>query len=257
MAPYYDPRLFYDVHAFSYLRFSTLILTCPISSQPASSIIWSTPFGNLTSMNFSYIDLLSIDMNEPLYTSVTVLAGPMTARTQHTLKAFNGNQLSVTRARGALQHRFSCSGINMLGIYTHEFDFTVDSYAQKRALWEIIYTFGFGVFMSLLGGALCVTLKRTNYYSVDQMKTPPIYPTMAPNSASRTPQNFELNQWLSMAAANISETLEQVRDKLRQGVQQVSEHMGQKMGRASELFNYGVQHAGGTIRQAAETYVIV
>ena len=73
---------------------------------------------------------------------------------------------------------------------------------------------------------------------------------MTPNSAARTPPNFELNQWLSVAAANISGTLEQVRDKLRLGVQHVSEHMGQTV---QELFTYSVQHAGGTIRQAAET----
>jgi hypothetical protein len=183
---------------------------------------------------------------------LTALAGPLTARTEHTLHAFNETRLSVTHARAALQHRITCSGINMLGIYTYEFNFDIESYVLNRALWQLIYTMSFGFFMALVAGALCVTLKRT-YYHGDHLKTPPIYPTMTPNSAARTPPNFELNQWLSLAAANISGTLEQVRDKLRSGVQQVSEHMGQTMGRATELFTYGVQHAGGTIRQAAET----
>jgi hypothetical protein len=176
----------------------------------------------------------------------------LTARTEHTLHAFNETHLSVTHARAALQHRISCSGVNMLGVYTYEFNFDIETYVQNRAIWEIIYTMSFGIFLALVGGASCVTLKRT-YYNVNHLETPPIYPTMTPNSAARTPPNFELNQWLSLAAANISGTLEQVRDKLRLGVQQVSEHMGQTMGRASELFNYGVHHAGGTIRQAAET----
>jgi hypothetical protein len=252
MAPYYSPRR-YNTQIPSYFRFSTFILICPISAQPPPIIIWSTPFGNLTSINSTNMDLLSSDDNdEPIYVTLTALAGPLTARTQHTLHAFNGSHLSVTQARAALQHRISCSGINMLGIYTYQFDFDIESYVQNHALWQIIYTMGFGFFMSLVAGALCVTLKRT-YYNHDHLKTPPIYPTMTPNSAARTPPNFELNQWLSLAAANISGTLEQVRDKLRLGVQQVSEHMGQTMGRASELFTYSVQHAGGTIRQAAET----
>lgn len=216
-------------------------------------IIWSTPFGNLTSSNATSIDLLSSDnVDEPFYVTLTGIAGPITARTEHTLHAFNHTYLSVTRARAALQNRISCSGINMLGVYTHEFHFDIDTYVLNRAIWQLIYTMSFGFFMALVGGALCVTLKRT-YYHVDHLKTPPIYPTMAPNSAARTPPNFELNQWLSLAAANISGTLEQVRDKLRLGVQQVSEHMGQTVGRATELFTYGVQHAGDSIRQVAET----
>ena len=140
----------------------------------------------------------------------------------------------------------------MLGTYTYDFDFDIETYVLNRAFWQIIYTLAFGFFMALVAGALCVTLKRT-YHNHDHLKTPPIYPTLTPNSAARTPPNFELNQWLSLAAANISGTLEQVRDKLRLGVQQVSEHMGQTMDRATEFFTYGVQHAGGTIRQAAET----
>ena len=216
-------------------------------------IIWSTPFGNLTSVNSTSIDLLSsTNVDESFYITLTALAGPLTARTEHTLHAYNQTYLSVTQARAALQNRISCSGINMLGVYTHEFNFDIDSYVLNRALWHIIYTMSFGFFMALVAGALCVTLKRT-YYSADHLKTPPIYPTMAPNSAARTPPNFELNQWLSLAAANITGTLEQVRDKLRLGVQQVSEHMGQTMGRATELFTYGVQHAGDSIRQVAET----
>ena len=252
MAPYYDPRPS-DTPLSSYSRFSTFTLICPISAQPPPVIIWSTPFGNLTSINSSNVDLLlSSDNDDPIYVTLTALAGPLTARTKHTLHAFNGSRLSVTRARAALQHRISCFGVNMLGTYTHEFNFDIESDVQHRALWQIIYTMSFGFFMALVAGALCVTLKRT-YYNGDHLKTPPIYPTMAPNSAARTPPNFELNQWLSVAAANISGTLEQVRDKLRLGVQQVSEHMGQTMDRATELFNYGVQHAGGSIRQAAET----
>jgi hypothetical protein len=255
MAPYYDPRP-YDTQLPSYFRFSTFTLICPINAQPPPVIIWSTPFGNLTSINSTNIDLLFSNNNdEPIYVTLTALAGPFTARTQHTLHAFNGSRLSVTRARAALQHRLSCTGINMLGIYTYEFNFDIQAYVESRAFWQIIYTMAFGFFMALVAGALCVTLKRT-YNNGDNLKTPPIYPTMAPNSAARTPPNFELNQWLSLAAANISGTLEQVRDKLRLGVQQVSEHMGQTMGRASELFTHGVQHAGGTIRQAAETLVM-
>ena len=252
MAPYYDPKL--DATAPPpFLRFSTFTLICPISSQPSPLIIWSTPFGRLTATNSSSLDLLATNIDERLYITLTVVIGPLTTRTRHTLHAFNANQLSVTRARAALDHHFSCTGINMLGNYTHNFDFIVDTNVRPRALWQMLYTLAFGFFLSLVGGALCITLKRTNYYPVDQLKTPPIYPTMTPNSASRTPPNFEVNQWLSLAAANISGTLEQVRDKLRLGVLQVSEQMGQKMGRASELFTYGVQHAGGTIRQAAET----
>ncbi|CAF2124029.1 unnamed protein product [Rotaria magnacalcarata] len=252
MAPYYQAPI-HDRPLPAYFRFSTIILICPISAQPPPVIIWLTPFGNLTSINSTSIDLLSSNGNdEPIYVTITALAGPFTARTQHTLHAFNGSRLSVTQTRAALQNRISCSGINMLGSYTYEFDFDIETYVQRRALWHIIYTTAFGFFMALVAGALCVTLKRT-YYHDDNLKTPPIYPTMTPNSAARTPPNFELNQWLSLAAANISGTLEQVRDKLRLGVQQVSEHMGQTMGRATELFTYGVQHAGGTIRQAAET----
>jgi len=247
MAPYYEPRP-YDIQSSSYLRFSTFTLICPINAYPPPIIIWSTPFGNLTSINFSDIDLLSFDNDEPIYITLTALSGPLTARTKHVLHAFNTNHLSVTQARASLQHHLSCSGINMFGTYTYKFDFTIDTFVEKHAVWYIIYTMGFGFFMSLVAGALCVTLKQTNH-SNKNIKTPPIYPTMTPNSASRTPPNFELNQWLSLAAANISGTLEQVRDKLRLGVQHVSEHMG----RASELFTHGVQHAGGTIRQAAET----
>jgi len=248
VAPYYESQP-YDVHSSSYLRFSTFTLICPINAQPPPIIIWSTPFGNLTSINSSDIDLVSSNNDEPMYITLIALAGPFTARTQHVLHAFDTNHLSVTQARATLQNRLSCTGINMLGTYTYKFDFHIDTFVEKHALWYIIYTMGFGIFMSLVAGALCVTLKRTKYYSGDHMITPPIYPTMTPNSAARTPPNFELNQWLSLAAANISGTLEQVRDKLRIGVQHVSEHMG----RASELFTHGVQHAGGTIRQAAET----
>jgi hypothetical protein len=251
MAPYYELRP-NDAFRPAYLRFSTFVLTCPINAQPPPIIIWSTPFGNLTSINSSNIHLLSSDYDKPIYITLTALAGPLTARTRHILRAFDTNHLSVTQARGGLQNRLSCSGINMLGIYTHKFDFNIDTYAQKRALWHIYYTMGFGFFMSLVAGALCVTFKRP-YASRAELKTPPIYPTMTPNSASRTPPNFELNQWLSLAAANITGTLEQVRDKLRSGVHSVSEHMGQTMGRASEFLTHGVQHAGGTIRQAAET----
>jgi len=248
MAPYYEPRP-YDTLSLPYLRFSTFTLTCPINARPPPIIIWSTPFGSLTSINSSNIDLLSTANDEQIYVTLTALAGPLTARTRHMLHAFDKNHLSITQARAGFQHRLSCSGINMLGIYTHEFNFDIDNSGQKRSLWNIIYTMAFGFFMSLVGGALCVTLKRTSYYPTDHAHTPPIYPTMAPNSAARTPPNFELNQWLSLAAANISGTLEQVRDKLRLGVQQVSEHMG----RASELLTHSVQHAGGTIRHAAET----
>ena len=252
MAPYYDQQP-HDIRSTVYLRFSTFTLVCPINAQPPPMIIWSTPFGNLTSINTTVLDLLPLNTNtEPIYVTLSALAGPFTARTQHTLHAFDGSRLSVTQARAALQHRISCSGVNMLGTYTYEFHFDIDTHVLHRALWQLIYTSGFGFFMALVAGALCITLKRT-YYRRDHLKTPPIYPTMTPNSAARTPPNFELNQWLSEAAANISGTLEQVRDKLRMGVQQVSEHMGQTMDRATELFNYGVQHAGGTIRQAAET----
>lgn len=231
------------------MRFSTFTLVCPITAYPPPIIIWSTPFGYLTSINFSDIDLVFTDNDDPLYTTLTALSGPLLARTKHRLRAFNKSQLSITRARASLQHRLSCTGINMLGVYTHQFDFDIDTFVKKRALWNILYTASFGFFMSLVAGALCVIVKRTSYYPSDHLKTPPIYPTMTPNSAARTPPNFELNQWLTTAAANISETLEQVRDKLRVGVQQVSEHMG----RASELLTHGVQQAGGTIRQAAET----
>ena len=246
-APYYESRP-NDVRPSPYLRFSTFTLICPIYAYPPPLIIWSTPFGNLTAVNSSDIDLLSSDNHQPIYIALTARAGPITARTKHRLQAFNMNHLSVTRARAALQHRLSCTGINMLGVYTHQFDFNVDTLVQKHALWYILFTASFGFFMSLVAVVLCVVLKCT-YYSPDHLKTPPIYPTMTPNSAARTPPNFELNQWLSHAAANISETLEQVRDKLRVGVQHVSEHMG----RASELITQGVQQAGGTIRQAAET----
>jgi hypothetical protein len=248
MAPYLDSRP-YDVSTTSYLRFSKFTLICPINGKPRPIIIWSTPFGNLTSIDSSEIDLLSSNNDQPIYLLLKALAGPLTARTKHELHAFNQTHLSITQARAGLQDYLSCSGTNMLGTYTHKFHIHIDTFVQKRAVWNIIYTLAFGIFMSLIGGALCVTLKRTNYHSIDHMKTPPIYPTMTPNSASRTPPNFELNQWLSVAAANISETLEQVRDKLRLGVQHVSEHMG----RASEIFTHSVQHAGGTIRQAAET----
>ncbi len=248
MAPYHDSQSD-DMYLSSYLRFSTFTLICPIKGYPPPIIIWLTPFGNLTSINSSDIDLLSLNNDEPFYITVTALAGPFSARTKHQLHAFNSTYLSVTRARAALRNRLSCSGVNMLGVYTYKFDFDVDLFVQKRSLWYIIYTAGFGFFMSLVAGALCVTVKRTSDHSTDHMKTPPIYPTFTTNSAALTPPNFELNQWLSSAAANISGTLEQVRDKLRVGVQHVSEHMG----RASELFTHGVQHAGGTIRQAAET----
>lgn len=248
LAPYFESQSVY-AHPSSYLRLSTFTLICPISANPPPIIIWSTPFGNLTSINSSEIDLLSSDSDDPLYTTLTALSGPLLARTKHRLQALNKNQLSITRARASLQHRLSCSGINMLGVYTHHFDFDINTFVKKRALWNILFTAGFGFFMSLVAGALCVIVKRTSYYSSDHMKTPPVYPTMTPNSAARTPPNFELNQWLATAAANISGTLEQVRDKLRVGVQHVSEHMG----RASELLTHGVQHAGGTIRQAAES----
>lgn len=194
-----------------------------------------------------------MDNDHPLYSTLTALSGPLLARTKHRLHAFDKNHLSITRARASLQHRLSCSGINMLGVHTHQFDFDIKTFVQKRALWHILYTAGFGFFMSLVAGALCAIVQRTSYYSGDHMKTPPIYPTLTPNSASRTPPNFEINQWLSMAAANISDTLEQVRDKLRVGVQHVSEHMG----RASELLTQSVQQAGGSIRQAAESLVKV
>lgn len=231
------------------MRFSTFTLTCPIHAEPSPLIVWSTPFGTLTAMDPSDIDLLLASDDEPIYVTLTALAGPLTARTRHTLHASDTNQLSITRARAALRHRISCSGTNMLGNYTHEFDFAIHSYVHRRALWQIIYTMAFGLFMALVAGASCVATRRTSYFSADQLRTPPIYPTMTANSAARTPPNFELNQWLSLAAANISGTLEQVRDRLRLGVQHVSEHMG----RASELLTYGVQHAGGTIRHAAET----
>lgn len=246
--PYYESRL-NDVQSYSYLRFSKFTLICPINSQPPPIIIWSTPFGNLTSINSSDLDLLSSTNDQPFYLTLKASIGPLTARTQHELHAFNLTYLSITQARASLQYHFSCTGINMLGTYTYKFNFQIDTLIEKHARWYIIYTFSFGIFMSFIAGALCITLKRTNYNSDDHMKTPPIYPTPAANSASRTPPNFELNQWLSLAAANISETLEQVRDKLRLGVQHVTEHMG----RASELFSYSVQQAGGTIRQAAET----
>ncbi|CAF3381352.1 unnamed protein product [Rotaria socialis] len=230
MAPYYDPQKV-DSHPASYLRFSKFTLTCPIGAQPPPMIIWSTPFGNLTSINSSSIDLILFNNDQPFYRKLKTFAGPFSARTRHIFYAFNTNQLSVTQARASLQHYLSCSGINMLGVYTHTFDFDIDTYAEKHALWIIAFTMSFGLFMSLIGGLICIILKRTYYYRSDHLKTPPVYPTMAPNSAERTPPNFELNQWLSSAAANITETLEQVRDKLRLGVQQ----------------------AGGTIRQAAET----
>ncbi|CAF1676113.1 unnamed protein product [Rotaria magnacalcarata] len=230
MAPYYDSQKL-DSHPACYLRFSKFTLTCPIDAQPPPMIIWSTPFGNLTSINSSSIDLILFNNDQPFYRKLKTFAGPFSARTRHILYAFNTNQLSVTQARASLQHHLSCSGINMLGVYTHTFDFDIDTYAEKHALWIIIFTMSFGLFMSLIGGLICIILKRTYYYRGDHLKTPPVYPTMTPNSAARTPPNFEVNQWLSSAAANITETLEQVRDKLRLGVQQ----------------------AGGTIRQAAET----
>jgi hypothetical protein len=248
MAPYYNSQL-NDVHTLSYLRFQTFTLICPISGEPPPIIIWSTPFGSLTSINSSDIDLLSSNTDEPIYITLKASGGPLTARTKHVLHAFDTNRLSITQARAGLQHRLSCSAINMLGNYTHKFDFNIDSFVHKHAVWYIIYTTGFGFFMALVAGALCVTLKGTTYYSAEDKKTPPINTTRTPNSAARTPPNFELNQWLLVAASNISGTLEQVRDKLRLGVHHVSEHMG----RASGLFTHSVQHAGGTIRQAAET----
>ena len=217
-------------------------------------IIWSTPFGNLTALNSSTIDLLVDD--GPLYIKLVALAGPLTTRTKHVLHAFDFNRLSITQTRAALNHRLSCSAINMLGNATYEFQFDVYSFVKQRVLWQLFFSFAFGLFLSLVGGAICLILKQTRFHPVDQSKTPPLYPTMTPNSASRTPPNFEFNQWFSSAAANISDTLEQVRDKLRLGVQQVSEHMGQTMGRASEFITHGVQTAGGTIRQAATTYVV-
>ena len=250
MAPHFAPRENY-ADPSTYLRFSTFTLACPINAQPPPLIIWSTPFGKFISINSSNIDLISSTIDEPIYISLTSVAGPLTMRTRHTLHAFNTTHLSVTQARGALQHQFSCSGINMLGMYTHQLNFYIDTNAKRRALWQIMYTIVFGFLMSLSGGLLCIILNRTYYYSSDHMKTPPLYPTMAPNSASRTPPNLEPNQWLLSAAANITGTLEQVRDKLRLGVQQVSEHMGQTMGRASELLTCRVQQASGTLRQVA------
>ena len=241
MAPYYESRS-YDTHPSSYLRFSTFTLICPINAQPPPIIIWSTPFGNLTSISLSDIDLLSSTNNQSIYTKLKVVAGPLTTRTRHVLYALNKTYLTITQARAGLQHNISCTGINMLGTYTHKFDFYIDTFAKKHAIWYIIYTFAFGFFMSLLGGALCLTLKHTNYSPVDHIKTPPIYPTLTPNSAARTPPNFELNQWLSSAAANISGTLEQVRDKLRLGVQHVSVHMG----RATGLLTHSMQQAAET-----------
>ena len=216
-------------------------------------VVWFTPFGNLTASNASTIDLLVDDGR--LFIKLVARAGPPTARTKHVLHAFDSTHLSITRTRAALSRRLSCSAVNMLGSATYEFQFQVDSFVQPRALWQMFFTLAVGLFLSLLGGAVCLILKQTRYYPVDQMRTPPLYPTMTPNSAARTPPNFEFNQWFSTAAANISETLEQVRDKLRQGVQQVSEHMGQTMGRASGFITHGVQTAGGTIRQAATSYV--
>ncbi|CAF0958214.1 unnamed protein product [Rotaria sordida] len=229
-APYYDPQQL-DTYPASYLRLSTFTLICPINGQPPPIIIWSTPFGNLTSINSSNIDLLSFNNDKPIYITLISLAGPLTARTRHKLHAFNTNHLSITQARTSLQHHFSCSGINMLGIYTYKFNFNVNTYAKKHALWLMMFTMIFGFVMSLIGIILCIILKYTYYYSNDHIKTPPLYPTMTSNSAALTPPNFEFNQWLSLTAANITGTLEQVRDKLRSGVQQVS----------------------GTIRQAAES----
>ncbi|CAF4451762.1 unnamed protein product, partial [Adineta steineri] len=64
LAPYHESRP-YDAHPATYLRFSTFTLICPINAQPAPIIIWSTPFGNLTTINSSNIDLLSSVYDEP------------------------------------------------------------------------------------------------------------------------------------------------------------------------------------------------
>lgn len=233
MAPYYDDQQS-NKYSVTYLRFSTFTLFCPIKSNPPPIIIWTTPFGILTSHSSSNVDLLLSANDKPIYKKLITLAGPFSARTRHIVHAVSPNHLSVTQARGSLEHRISCTGINMLGSYKYEFDFIVETKAEKHAVRLMLCTIGFGLSVSLIGVLMCIILKRTYYYPVDHMKTPPLYPTMTPNSASRTPPNFELNQWFSSAAANITGTLEQVRDKLRQSVQQ----------------------AGGTIRQAAESYII-
>lgn len=229
MAPSYNPQQ-HNMNRMSYLRFSKITLICPINGYPPPIIIWSTPFGILTSMKPSNIDLLSAYNQTIIYNKLTSSAGPPLARTRHVLQAFKTDHLSVTNARSGLQDHLYCSGINMLGMYTHKFNFDVETYAKKHVLRYLMYTLIAGFSMSFIGIILCVILKLTYFYPIDHMKTPPVYPTMTPNSASRTPPNFELNQWLSSAAANITGTLEQVRDKLRLSVLQV----------------------GGTIRQAAE-----
>ena len=233
----------------SYVRLSTITLTCPIKAYPPPIIIWSTPFGKLAAINSSDIDLLLFDSHEPIYSKLTVLSGPLTARTKHILHALNSNQLTITRVRAGLQTSISCMGINILGNMTYKHEFIVENFIQKHAIWNMIYTLSFGIVLSLIAGLLCTIVPRTWYYSHKHLKTPPIYPTMTPNSAARTPPNFELNQWLSIAAANISGTLEQVRDKLRIGVQHVSEHMG----RASELFTTSVHYAGTYFQSIRET----
>ena len=178
-------------------------------------------------------------MGEDLYVSLTARAGPIGTQTRHNLNILTNNRLSITRARAALENRFACSAVNMLGTYRHEFDFKVDSNIQERAIPQLLYTLAFGMFLSLIGGVLCVSVDSAKFSTTKQIKTPPLYPTLTPNSAARTPPNFELNQWLSSAAANITGTLEQVRDKLRSGVQQMTEHMG----RASGLLTQRVHQA--------------
>ncbi|CAF0758880.1 unnamed protein product [Didymodactylos carnosus] len=253
--PYFDKtvhQLLPIPTTLTQLRFSKFILQCPIQGEPLPTIIWSTPFGQLTTS--SSIDQLYYYRNttSDLYTSIMALAGPLTARTKHHLRAYNHRYLEITRARSALNSHIECTGYNLLGSYTYKFSLNVNTHIQDRLFWQLIYTVSCGLFISLVAGALCISMKRT-YYSKDNIKTPPIYPTMAPNSASRTPPNFAMNEWLSLAYGNISDTLEQVRDKLRASVQQVSVHMGTTMARGMELFTHGLEHAGGTLRQTAET----
>lgn len=223
-----------------YLRFSTFTLICPIVSKPTGLIIWSTPFGYLSSVNATTIDLVPIDLDRNIYVNLVARSGPIGTRIRHVLSV-DQNRLTVTGARAALEKDFSCTAINMLGVYRHDFQFTVETNVKKGALRELFYTLCFGFFMSLIGGALCISMRVQNYTKTDQFRTPPIYPTLTPNSAARTPPNFEFNQWWSTATANITESLEQVRERLWTSVQHVTGHVGRASGRLTQ----SVQQAAG------------
>jgi hypothetical protein len=241
-----------NLHVYS---MSDIKLKCIANGSPEPAIVWQTSFGYFTNINTSLYEQIFHKLGKliKVHGDMTVrLSTYGSAQSINRISVTDQNELSITNVRQKFVGKLSCLAVNGAGLAI--VDFYVDIRAGVRD--QFFYCLLVGVvsaFISCLIGSIACAINEKHAVAMFPM-TPPIHPTPFDTNATPTPPNFDLNQWMTQAASNITETLEQVKKKLHKGVEKASITV-KSIGVHSSSYLYSVYEHGTQRLSNIKSYV--